>query len=149
MCIIQDTREQIPLDFSPYGIKTISKKLDTGDYTFLGLEDIICIERKRNICELALNIGKDWIRFAKELDRMQTFQYRYIICDFSSEDIDIYPNCVCVPKKYRKYIKIRPKFIHKRIEEIRSEYEIEFLFCGSSLQSEQVIMELYDKLIQK
>ena len=52
--IIIDTREQKPWEFP--GHTTAVQKLDTGDYSVEGLEDILCIERKQNTSEFAKNI---------------------------------------------------------------------------------------------
>ena len=43
--IIVDTREQQPWDFEFH--ETAKAKLDTGDYSVEGLENILCIERKK------------------------------------------------------------------------------------------------------
>lgn len=43
--IIIDTREQQPWEFEHYS--TASRKLDTGDYSIEGLENLFTIERKK------------------------------------------------------------------------------------------------------
>ncbi len=61
--IIVDTREQQPWNFKTYG--TVSQKLDTGDYSIEGLENLVAIERKKSVNEFATNITekrfKDWV----------------------------------------------------------------------------------------
>lgn len=144
-----DTREKYPLQFDMYNIPYQSKKLDTGDYTFAGYEDVVCIERKRTVCELALNIGSDWKRFSAELERMQYFTHKYILCEFSPADIERYPNCKCVPISKRKFIKIRPQFIQKRIDDIQDQFNIIFFFCQNTVEAEQKVVELYETIYQK
>lgn len=144
--ILVDTREQCPFLFEAYGITTKSCKLDTGDYTFLDMEDQICIERKKTVSEFATNIGKDWKRFSAELERMKVFPYKYIICEFPIEDIENYPNVNCIPKKVRQYIRITPQFIIKRIEQIENDYNIIFFFCSTTEQAEQTVIDLYREL---
>lgn len=146
--ILVDTREQYPFQFEAYGIATKVCKLDTADYTFEGYQDKICIERKRSVSELAHNIGKDWKRFSAELERMKVFPHKYIICEFPTEDILNYPNVNCMPKKVRKYIRITPQFIIKRIEQIENDYNIIFFFCNSTEHAEQTVIELYRELCQ-
>jgi ERCC4-type nuclease len=147
--IIQDTREQTPFCFEAYGIKTKVQGLKTGDYTFVGFEDKVCIERKKSVSELAQNIGSDWKRFSAELQRMSQFEHKYIVCEFPVQEVENYPNVACIPKRIRKYIKIRPAFIIKRIEEIENDYGITFFFCNSTTHAEEVILELYYDICEK
>ena len=58
--VIKDTREQEGYYFSEYGtcLGMVERKLDTGDYSIEGLEDLICIERKGCAEELAQNLGQ-------------------------------------------------------------------------------------------
>ena len=65
--LIQDTREQKPL-FMPNDW-IVDKKLDVGDYSILGMEEMITIERK-SIPDLFGSLGKGRKRFDKELVRM-------------------------------------------------------------------------------
>ncbi len=84
MVILVDTREQnnkhITDWFDNHGIKWESKKLHTGDYNFKILKndalfkdiyftDMLIIERKGNIDELAENITDKSGRFLRELGR--------------------------------------------------------------------------------
>ena len=77
--VIKDTREQEGhgYTFEKFNGRYTScegmivQKLDTGDYTLVGLEDKLCIERKGRISELAINLGKDKTRFMKEIARMK------------------------------------------------------------------------------
>jgi ERCC4-type nuclease len=144
--ILVDTREKYPLTFGAYGIDYQSMKLDTGDYTFKHYEDKVCIERKRTICELVINIGSDWKRFSLELQRMQSYEYKYILCEFEASDIYKFPNCACLPKALRGKIRIKPQFIVSRIEFIESEYGVSFIFCPSRDKAEKVIVDLYESI---
>ena len=62
--IIVDTREQQPWSFDFNEIAVA--KLDTGDYSVAGLEEVLCIERKKSVSEIANNIVekryKDWTK---------------------------------------------------------------------------------------
>ena len=64
--IIIDTREQQPWVFEDY--TTANEKLDTGDYSIEGMEDLLCIERKHSIGEIANNITEP--RFKDVISRM-------------------------------------------------------------------------------
>lgn len=86
--LVVDTREKIPLfvdgdkDFD-----IISRKLDTGDYTILGLESKFVVERKRDLNELYMCFTRDRKRFFNELDRMTDYQYRFLIIGSTYTDL--------------------------------------------------------------
>ena len=62
--IIIDTREQQAWEFPRHA--TANKKLDTGDYSLAGMEEVLCIERKKSVSEIASNITEK--RFEDVLD---------------------------------------------------------------------------------
>ena len=71
--VIRDTREQEGYYFSEYDLclGMIDQKLDTGDYSIVGLEDKICVERKGCVEELAINLGQKKHTFLREIERMK------------------------------------------------------------------------------
>ena len=72
--IIVDTREQQPWEF---GLHTTSrKKLDTGEYSIEGLEQLLTIERKKSVSEIANNITES--RFKDVLQRMSIIPYKLL-----------------------------------------------------------------------
>lgn len=80
LAIICDTREQdthCEEYFKKKGIKTIVRKLDTGDYSAqlgdLTLERTVAIERKRNLDELCGNMTADRDRFEREFLRAKAY----------------------------------------------------------------------------
>ena len=58
----------------------IEQTLETGDYTLVGYEDILTIERKADYCELWVNYGKRAL-FEEECERMQKIKYKYILIE--------------------------------------------------------------------
>lgn len=96
--VIIDTREKHPVHFEIDMPKsgrlqiasTISGKLDTGDYTLKGYEDLLRIERKAGFGELFNNlINKDERdRFLREMERLSKFRYKYLLIEsFVNNDI--------------------------------------------------------------
>ena len=73
--VIRDTREQEGYYFSEYDTCAgmIDQKLDTGDYSIVGMEEKICIERKGSVEELAINLGQKKHAFLNEIERMTDF----------------------------------------------------------------------------
>lgn len=83
--IIFDSREQQSLDFTEFrGIDTIRQGLKTGDYSLQGYEDSICFERK-SVQDLVGTLIGGHERFLREMDRMKTFQEKYILVEHSPD----------------------------------------------------------------
>lgn len=86
--IIEDTREQNPLDFgSVSDVPAIVRGLKTGDYSATGYEDLVTIERK-SVTDLVNTVihGRD--RFERELQRMKDTHRLYaIFCEGTWADI--------------------------------------------------------------
>ena len=82
--IIIDTRERDPYFFD--GVESIHQKLDTGDYSLLGYEHEITIERK-NLNDWVSTIIYNQRRFRKELRHMAQLNRAYIIVEGSVMDI--------------------------------------------------------------
>ena len=132
--IIIDTREQQPWSFEHY--TTASKKLDTGDYSIEGLEDIICIERKKSVTEVANNITES--RFIDVIDRMSKYKYAFLLLEFDLEQVLNYPVGSNLPRRLWDKVKITPAFIIKHILELQLNHNIKVLFCGSQSDAEKM-----------
>ena len=148
MLIYRDTREKTGWDFQPTSLckGTIAKKLDTGDYTIKGLEDDVCIERKSSVSEIATNISDS--RFTKELERMKEFKYRYIVCEFSVNDILAFPVGSNIPKYKWKRIKAKGPYIVKRLSQIMRDYDVHILFCGNPSNAEYFAYNLMKNIYE-
>ena len=68
MKIICDTREQAPLDFSPYGAIVEPGGLEVGDYAPAGLGHLCAVERK-SLPDLVASLTRERDRFERELRR--------------------------------------------------------------------------------
>lgn len=131
--IIKDTREQLGWEFEPndFCCGMEISTLKTGDYAIKGHEKLVCIERKKSALELATNLGKKYLTFAKELKRMAEFEHAYIICEFSFNELVNYPKLTNLPKALKDSIKIRGPYLLKKIIEIQLDTHIKIMFCGS------------------
>jgi ERCC4-type nuclease len=141
MKIIVDTREKYPLTFSWFSVETISKKLDTGDYTLDGHENELCIDRKASISELYTNMFKDYIRFKKELERMGPFKEKYIVCEFPYYHVSDFP-LYGIPNSKISALKFNAGHLIDKIEHIKEKYGVEFIFCDDRHEAERQIYEL-------
>jgi len=140
--IIIDTREQQPGSFEHY--TTASRKLDTGDYSIEGLEDVVCIERKKSVSEVANNLTES--RFVDVVDRMSRFKYAFLLLEFDLAQVLSYPIGSNLPRRLWDKIKISPAFIVKHILELQLNHNIKVLFCGSSSDAEQMAEYILKKV---
>ena len=143
--IIIDTREQKPWGFSNHA--TSNHKLDTGDYSIEGLENILAIERKRNISEFANNITES--RFVDVIERLNKFKYAFILFEFDMKDVMSYPIGSNIPKRLWNKIRISPAFIIKHIIDLQVEHNIKIIFCGDSANAEKIALSLMRKIYKK
>jgi ERCC4-type nuclease len=128
--VIVDTREQYPFHFSSSKISgTVSKKLDTGDYSITGLEDILCIERKASVVEFYNNITQK--RFWAELERMKAYKYRFLVFEFSASEVEMFPYGADIPKSVLVKLKISSAYLMKCIARIQVEYDVHVIFGGN------------------
>jgi len=140
--IIIDTREQQPWTFNNHTVA--NRKLDTGDYSIEGLENILCIERKKSASEFANNIVES--RFKDVLMRMNQLKYSFILLEFNLEDLLVYPIGSTVPKRMWDKIKITPAFLLKNILELQLNYNVIVYFCGDSDNAEKMAEYILKKI---
>jgi len=144
--ILIDTREKHPWDFSFYSVETKRVALPFGDYTVEGFEDKVVIERKASTGELAINLGKEISRFAAEFDRMRHVENKYVLCEFSSDDIAHFPLNSGIPKAKWKSIRMNSKFIFSRIESLSIDYGLCFIFAGDRRWAEEKAYQILTSL---
>lgn len=142
--IIVDSREQHPWNFE-HMVSSVAK-LNTGDYSLRGMEDIFCIERKASVSEVANNITEK--RFKDVVERMSKIPHAFLLLEFNLEDIMIYPVGSNVPKRMWDKLKITPKFILKHLIELQLDYNIKILFCGDSTNAEKMAISIMRKVYE-
>jgi ERCC4-type nuclease len=80
-----DSREKLPFDLSPLGTRRAT--LPTADYSVLGLEGHIAIERK-SLTDLLSCVGTNRGRFEKELQRMLSYETRAVIVESDFPELE-------------------------------------------------------------
>jgi glucosamine 6-phosphate synthetase-like amidotransferase/phosphosugar isomerase protein len=130
--VIKDTREQDGYYFKEYHpfAGMVQAKLDTGDYSIQGLEDKVCIERKGCVEELAMNLGQKKYAFLDEIERMTSFAHKFIVLEFSLEDLVKFPDETRIPIKNKASVKITGKYMLKCLLEFQLYNNVQILFCG-------------------
>ena len=140
-----DTREQKDMFlFKSYAdVKIIDKKVDIGDYTVLGKEKVITIDRKRTPAELYINFGVDSARFNRELENMQSIDFCYFVCTFPYSRLEEFPNNSGIPKYKWSGLKMSAGYLRKRVKEIEEKYpNIKFIFCNTQEDAEEVAYQI-------
>ncbi len=82
---VVDTREQAAVDLTP--MRTIRGTLATGDYSVVGLESVVSIERK-SLSDLLGCIGQERERFEREVQRLLAFPCRALVVEAFWSDIE-------------------------------------------------------------
>lgn len=99
--IITDTREQNPYKFGDLKIENVIKKLDYGDYSIVGFEDIVTVERK-SMDDFCGSIGKNRKRFGKVIVGMSKYEWKGLLVECTEDELltpqlswsSIHPNSV-------------------------------------------------------
>lgn len=147
--VIRDSREQKnywTFEENNVCAGTIVEKLNTGDYSISGLENIFSLERKYSSGELAKNITEK--RFERELERMDKFEHSFLVLEFTLEDVLQFPFGSTIPRSRWKDLKVSSNFILKRILEIETSHKVKIIFAGKNgkLIAERIfsrIIEIY------
>jgi len=120
-------------------------KLDTGDYTLAGLESKFIIERKGKLSEFATNINQ--ARFYNEMERLESFQWPFIILEFSMDDLWNWPNNCGIPRDKLKFIRTTNKSILMKLNEMTVKYKTKFIFAGKQ-RGEQMAISLMKRVLE-
>jgi hypothetical protein len=153
--IIRDTREKNGWSFDFYENceAVVDEGMKTGDYTVKGLEDCLVIERKASSGEVALNLGKKRKQFEAELERMEEFRFKYIVCEFSEDVLMQFPEGSTIPKYKWQYLRMNGKFMRKLLYGYEKKYGVTLIFAETKEDAEEVaiglITEAYNVLKQE
>lgn len=83
MIIYEDSRQKVGKHdakhawFEAHGIEVVRKKLDAGDYATD--QSNILVDTKKGLAEVAMDVGRDHERFAREMERARDAGCRLVI----------------------------------------------------------------------
>ena len=130
MCIIIDTREQLPLKFQNVPIKY--QKLEAGDYSLVGFEDKgITIERKS--IDFLPSITRDRERFEQELKLLTEFEAKAIVVEASYDGL-VHPP---IPQ-----VHVSERSIVGTVASITVTYGVPILFVGGRKNAAEIVYAL-------
>lgn len=128
-------------DFGPdkYCAGTIQCPIETGDYGIKELKhNILSIERKFSVGEIYQNLFEK--RFERELDRLEKFKYKFIICQFESRDILSFPYNSGIPQRFWDGLKANGEFIMSKLAGITIKRNIPVIFGGPGEASKNIAL---------
>lgn len=126
--IVIDTREQLPWDFSAPAVvellrtelPTVRGTLPTGDYSVLGLETKVAIERK-SLADFVMCCTQERERFFAEMERMRSYELRAVLIE--ANQTDVYAH------RYRS--KVPPSSVLATASTLIVRYGVHVGWCGS------------------
>lgn len=148
--IIEDTRNKIGRHaikndwWAAHGVSVVRRKLDFGDYMTEGSN--VSIDTKKDVQELAGNLGREHDRFARECDRARDAGYRLIVlveeleAYNDREKVKLWTSRVCrtcrrcdphktKTCKARRFKPINGERIAKSMTTFEMDHGVRFMFC--------------------
>lgn len=119
LTVVCDNREQTPLIFTR--LPSIRGTLQSGDYSAVGLETELAIERK-SLDDLAGSVTSDRERFERELHRLRGFRFKRLLIVGSREDIEQH--------NYRS--KALPKAILNTLSAFECRYDLPIVYTPTA-----------------
>jgi hypothetical protein len=128
--VLRDTREQQGWTFaeSQYCEGTVDATLATGDYTLLGYEKFLTIERKGSSGEFARNVVEK--RFERELERMEACPHSFMVLEFTMDDLIGFPKNSGIPVHLWPKLRMSSFFLIKRFMEFQFQYKTRIILAG-------------------
>lgn len=116
--IVTDSREQEPFPFQDYDAEVVPGTLQAGDYSLVGLEDMVAVERK-SLVDLVACLGRERERFERELERLRAMESILLVVESPIVDL--------VTGNYRS--KLNPKAAYESVVAFMCRYRLPFYFA--------------------
>jgi hypothetical protein len=121
--VLIDSREKTPFDFSRFP-KWIAEerrqKLDVGDYSVQGMEDLLVLERK-TLTDLITTLMQQRSRFFKLCEKLAQYRWRALFVEASYEDIK---------SPYGEYTKAHPNAVSGTLDALEAKYGIPVIYTS-------------------
>lgn len=130
-----DTREQRPYAFP---CPTVRKKLNSGDYSVLGMESLVAVERKSKVDAYG-TIGKGRDRFVSELERLSEMEYAAIVVESSMAEFVIPPEAS----------RLNPKSAINSLIAWSIRYGVHVFFADSRIMGQTVTLRILEKFYRE
>jgi len=116
--IVVDSREQAPFSFANYDAEVVEGALTAGDYSLVGLESLVAVERK-SLPDLVACLGRERPRFERELERLRGFESAAVVVES--------PMSALALGEYRSAL--NPKAAYESVVAFMCRYRLTFYFA--------------------
>ncbi len=148
-----DTREQAPYHFQnfdadsnkkyrPLIVRSKMQTLKTGDYSIIGLEDVITVERK-SLDDAYGTFGSGRQRFERELERMAD-----MISNGGFAAVVIEASWSKIISRPPERSKLKPKTIYRSVLAWQQRYGVHFWDCPTRAFAERTTFRILDRFWQ-
>jgi ERCC4-type nuclease len=121
--VLIDTREKSPFDFSRFNnwiADEKRQKLNVGDYTVEGMEDLLILERK-TLTDLVTTLMQQRPRFFKLCEKLARYRWRALFVEASYEDIK---------SPYGEYTLAHPNAVSGTLDALEARYGIPVIYTS-------------------
>ena len=141
--LLQDDREKDGWseEYLGAGFKVENKRMKTGDYTIVGMEKILCIEKKSGWSEIACDIATkaNRQRFVKMLRRMKKYPIKIMV---------IHDKITTLLGRQFFSSSIHPHVVLGWLLNFQLEYGITVLLVGKKSKAKATIRALIRKIVE-
>lgn len=121
--VLIDSRERSPFDFSRFSnwiAKQKKQKLNVGDYSIEGMEDLLVIERK-SLSDLITTLIQKRNRFFRLCEKMTQYRWRALFVEASYEDIK---------SPYGEYTMANPNAVSGTLDALEARYGLPVIYTS-------------------
>lgn len=145
--VVVDTREQLHFTFTglradaaagrrPLHVPQLRLGLPSGDYSILGCQHEIAVERK-SLADLYNTLGHGRRRFTNELERLQAMAWAAVVVEADWTEVLLYPP---------PHTRLPPKTIHRSVIAWQQRYpRVHWWLCGGRELAEVTTFRLLER----
>lgn len=119
VAVIIDTREQEPYGFDPMWVAPVRRALPAGDYSLVGYETAVAVERK-TLDDFVATAVRARERFARELRALAAYDLGCVVVEATVEDL--------LARRYRSGA--HPHAVFGATVSIVVDHGVPVYFCG-------------------
>jgi hypothetical protein len=148
-----DTREQSPYTFEGIGwdkadgggegrtltIETVRGTLASGDYSLLGYESRVAIERK-SLADWYGTLGKGRDRFERELERLRSYEFAAVVIEASLTEMATKPP---------PHTELPGKVVYRTFVSWSVRYPVKFIPCDGRRMAEITTFRLLERFLKE
>lgn len=128
--IVTDSREQRPFQFK----NSVVQALPTGDYSLLGYEHRVTVERK-SASDIFSSLGAGRERFERELQRMSKIDYAAIVIEAGLPELLRQP----------PFSQMNPKSVVNSLVSWSVKYKVHVFFAGDRRHAKALTYRILEK----